>query len=79
MSMVYTWDQLVEAYNKGHSRGREHATSEFAETTDSAGATTNSEIKQKCGMTSEGSCVHKRGEFCIADMVWFDHCEYRVV
>ena len=37
------------------------------------------EIKQKCGMASDGSCVHKRGAFCIADMVWFDHCEFRVV
>jgi len=36
-------------------------------------------IKQKCGMASDGSCVHKRGDFCIADMVWFDHCEFRVV
>jgi len=37
------------------------------------------EVKQKCGMASDGSCVHKRGEFCIADIVWFDHCEFRVV
>jgi hypothetical protein len=34
---------------------------------------------QKCGMAFDSSCVHKRGGFCIADMVWFDHCEFRVV
>ena len=37
------------------------------------------EIKQKCCMSSNLSCVHKRKDFCIADMTWFAHCEFRVV
>jgi hypothetical protein len=36
-------------------------------------------IKQKCEIPYGKSCVHKRGEFCIADMVWLAHCEFRVV
>ena len=37
------------------------------------------EIKQKCCLTSDKSCVHKRGEFCIASMVQFEYCEFKVV
>ena len=36
-------------------------------------------IKQKCCLTSDKSCVHKRGEFCIASMVQFEYCEFKVV